>query len=100
MVVIKLKVFNFSSALMNSMRASVWHLVTLKCNRYLRRFLQKTTDFAANSHFKPASNMDVPLGQMITDSKVNMSAVIGATSTNTIQGLEFQNLIKKKIVNQ
>ena len=39
--------------------------------------------------------MDVPLGQMITDSKVNMSAVIGATSTNTIQGLEFQNLIKK-----
>ena len=36
--------------------------------------------------------MDVSLSQMITDSKVNMSAVIGATSTNSVQGLNFQIL--------
>jgi len=57
----------------------------IKHLRYLKRFLQKTTDFAANSHFKSAPNMDVSLSQMITDSKVNMSAVIGATSTNSVQ---------------
>ena len=38
--------------------------------------------------------MDVSLSQMITDSKVNMSAVIGATSTNSVQGLKFQTLAK------
>merc|ERR1711997_1000585 len=42
----------------------------IKHLRYLRRFLQKTTDFAANSHFKSAPGMDVTLSQMITDSKV------------------------------
>ena len=53
----------------------------IKHLRYLRRFLQKTTDFAANSHFKPTSSMEVSLSQMISESKVNMASVMGVAST-------------------
>ena len=55
----------------------------IKHLRYLRRFLQKTTDFAANSHFKPTSSMDVSLSQMISESKVNMASVIQGVASTT-----------------
>jgi len=58
----------------------------IKHLRYLKRFLQKTTDYAANSHFKPAANMEVSLSQMITDSKVNMSSVMGVASAASEAG--------------
>ena len=48
--------------------------------------MQKTTDYAANSHFKPAANMEVSLSQMITDSKVNMSSVMGVASAASEAG--------------
>ena len=48
--------------------------------------MQKTTDYAANSHFKPAANMEVSLSQMISDSKVNMSSVMGVASAASEAG--------------